>query len=204
MIKISTTILLSLSVILKVYADSPLTSISFYTIYKESNIIVKAKDDAYLNQNSCKFLSSPSVSNGEKAALINALGWRFGGQHNAPVYADYLKLKYKCKKNLTVSKLSASELMCLAYLTAMDDYLHPDKAMPYIEKAVALDGKSLCIQLIHTLIVTQIQSEKDWCAAWRAYEALLMTKDILTADVKPEVLDEAEKYMILFKSSCRQ
>lgn len=196
-------IFVSILYIWQSFADSPLTSITFYSLYKENNIIVKTKYDAILNDNSCKFLSSPSVSNGEKAALVNALGWHFEGQQNAKIYSNFLKLKYKCKKSLTLSKLSATELMCMAYLTAMDDYFHPEKALPYIEKAVAMDGKSMSIRLVHTLILAQIHSESDWCAVWKSYEAFLAMKDALLADIKPEVLTEVEEYLVLYKSSCR-
>lgn len=195
--------LLSILYIGLAYADSPLTSITFYSYYKENNIIVKTKDDGALNENSCKFLSSPSISNGEKLAIINALGWRFEGQQNAKMYSDFLKLKYKSKNSLSLSKLSATELMCMAYLTAMDDYFHPEKALPYIEKAVAMDGKSMSIRLVHTLILAQIHSESDWCAVWKSYEAFLAMKDALLADIKPEVLTEVEEYLVLYKSSCR-
>jgi len=185
------------------YADSPLTSITFYTLYWDNNIIVKSKNEAILNDNSCKFLSSPSVNNGEKIALINALGWKFEGQNNAKIYADFLKIKYKSKKTLSLSKLSASELMCMAYLTAMDDYLHPQNALPYIDKAIAIEGNSLSLHLIHTLLEAQIHSEDDWCAVWKSYEKLHEEQANYVQDVKSEVLIRVEEYLILYKSSCR-
>jgi hypothetical protein len=196
-------ILFTLITKLNIYADSPLTSIVFYNTYKEVSIIQRVKSDGFLNDNYCIFLSSPSVSNGEKAAFINALGWSFGCKNNALTYEKFLIQKYKSKKEtVDFNKITATEMMCLGYLKAMDNYAHPNDALAILEKAIAKDSKSQTIRLIHALVKGQISMETNWCEVWKSYENVLNMSDSLNKDIKPEALKQFDDYLSLYKSSC--
>ena len=114
------------------YADSPITSTDFYKVYLDIEIVKKAKDRGVLTQEIANYLLSPTAPIDVKAAIINAISWKFGGD-NVGLFLNFLQSRYKKPKEMDIEKLDADELFCLGYLTAMEDYCHPKKAIPLIE-----------------------------------------------------------------------
>lgn len=180
-----------------VKADSPLTSTPISDAYTDLNIVVKAQNKSKMTIQFAKFLHSSKNDIDEKAAVINAIGWSFEGESNAELYAKYTFGKKLDELNL--SSLKADDLFCLGYLQALDDYFHPEKSLPYFEKAVEKNSTSLTVSLIYTLAKAQnIMDDGDWCKMWEMTYQVLNDKS-LYRDLREAAIKIIKDYMILYK-----
>ena len=150
-----------------------------------------------------EFLTSPENPIDVKAAVINALSWKFDGKNNAELYAYYLALLYHVSvTELDTEFLSADEVFCMGYLTAMDDYFHPEKALPILEEAHKMMGNSFTVSIILALAKAQRAFDSDWCEVWKLTEVVLQNKE-LNQDLRPEAIKMIVDYMILYKEYCK-
>ena len=78
-----------------VFADSPATSTPFSEAYLDIPLVKMAQEQGVLNQEMCRFLTDLNISIDQKAALVNALGWKFEGEKNAEIFTQYLMKKYR-------------------------------------------------------------------------------------------------------------
>jgi hypothetical protein len=104
------------------FADSPLTSTEIYKAYDKLPIIQLAGNSkGLLTEELIKYLVDTGNPTDVKIALINRLGWHIKGKKNASIFIKYLRSKYgyKTAADLTTG-LSASDLICIAYLKSMD------------------------------------------------------------------------------------
>lgn len=183
-------------------ADSPLTSTDFYYEYQDYDIIIDAEKNGVLNNEMAEFLSNEKVETGAKAALINALGWKFEGKDNAKRYWDYLKNKHTISNETELIKhFSGDELMSLAYMTALDDYFQPQNAWPYMELALKKNPNSTTYLVIAAIIKGQISFDSDWCNIWKSFEEA-MEVDNQNWDIRASALFPIIDYLILYKSEC--
>ncbi|MCF6150568.1 MAG: hypothetical protein E3K37_18215 [Candidatus Kuenenia sp.] len=83
-------------------ADSPLTSTEFYEAYMDVKMVQRAHLQNVMGIEIAEFLSSPDNPIDEKAAVINALSWKFEGNNNAEFYMYYLALLYSAAKTFSV------------------------------------------------------------------------------------------------------
>ncbi|MCC7212305.1 MAG: hypothetical protein IT451_10775 [Candidatus Brocadia sp.] len=65
------------------YADSPITATDFYEAYKDAKMVQRAHLEGVMGVEIAEYLSSPENPVDHKAAVINALSWRFEGKSNA-------------------------------------------------------------------------------------------------------------------------
>jgi hypothetical protein len=118
------------------HADSPITATKFYEAYMDVKMVERAHLEGVMGLEIAEFLTSIENPIDVKASVINALSWKFDGKNNAELYAYYLALLYHVSiTELDTEFLSADEIFCIGYLTAMDDYFHPEKALPILEEA---------------------------------------------------------------------
>jgi len=139
------------------FADSPLTSTPIYLGYIDIPLIREAdKSDGIITVKQLCFLTENRNPIAEKLALINSLRWRFEGKSNAP---EYLKFLFERKPQLNyknfINKASAKELICYAYLKAMDNYFDVKSATIFAKQAMSKAQTSYSIHLIGTLIFVQ-------------------------------------------------
>ncbi|MEO0376901.1 MAG: hypothetical protein AAF329_20230 [Cyanobacteria bacterium P01_A01_bin.17] len=184
-------------------ADSPITSTDFSKAYQDYDIITKAQKTGTLDLEMAQYLSSPSTPIDIKAALINALSWKFEGKRNATLYRQYLGLTYKQPiEKLRPEQLSDDELFSLGYLTVMDDYFKPEKAQPYLEAAQQRTPKSYTIAMVNALTQAQAALNSDWCQVWRVTEKVV-NDSTLDQDLRPAAKKIILDYMGLYEESCR-
>ena len=147
------------------FADSPLTSTEFYKGYIDIAIVKQArKSDGIITEKQLQFLTNSKNPVAIKLALINSLGWDTKGKSNAPKYLAYLfkkqpLLNYKNFYN----KATATQLICYAYLKAMDDYFNVKSASVFARQAMLKAPTSYSIHLIGTLIQVQGLNQNNWC-----------------------------------------
>jgi hypothetical protein len=150
------------------FADSPLTSTEFYKGYLDIAIIKEArKSDGNIPEKQLQFLTNSKNPIVIKLALINSLGWDTKGKSNAPKYLAYLlkkqpQLNYKNFYN----KATADQLICYAYLKAMDDYFNVKSASVFARQAMRKAPTTYSIHLIGTLIQVQGLNQNNWCSVY--------------------------------------
>ena len=184
-------------------ADSPITATGFYEAYLDVKMVERAHLEGVMGLEIAEFLTSPENPIDVKAAVINALSWRFDGKNNAELYAYYLALLYHVSvTELDTEFLSAGEVFCIGYLTVMDDYFHPEKALPILEEAHKVMKESFTVSIILALTRGQKAMDYDWCEVWRLTEEVLKNKE-LKQDLRHEAMKMILDYMVLYKEYCK-
>lgn len=179
-----------------VFADSPLTSTPFNTAYEGSSKVQEALNcNGVISEDLMKFLNSKNNSIALKVAVINAIGWNLEGQGNYVRYNDFLGNK-KGK-----GALKAQNLLCLAYLKAMDNYFDCNDALRIADEALALNPKSYTFNIIHALIKAQVLFDVSWCELWNETNIVRNNKS-LTMDMNAEAIRIIFEYMDLYKEEC--
>ncbi|HPS82736.1 MAG TPA: hypothetical protein PLA88_00350 [Bacteroidales bacterium] len=179
-----------------VFADSPLTSTPFNTAYEGSSKVQEALNcNGVISEDLMKFLNSKNNSIALKVAVINAIGWNLEGQGNYVRYNDFLGNK-KGK-----GALKAQNLLCLAYLKAMDNYFDCNDALRIADEALALNPKSYTFNIIHALIKAQVLFDVSWCELWNETD-IVRKNNNLTMDMNAEAIRIIFEYMDLYKEEC--
>jgi hypothetical protein len=183
-------------------ADSPITSTDFYEAYTDVRTIRAARDSGVLTTKMARYLSSDSIPIDVKAALVNALSWKFEGKQNALLYRRYLSQKYNRPiDRLELSQLTPDEVFVLGYLTVMDDYFHPQEALSIMEIARQRNPKSTTVAAISGLIKAQAAMNSDWCEVWQQF-AQPVGDASLQPDLRPEAMAILLDYMEGYQSYC--
>lgn len=184
-------------------ADSPITSTDFHTEYLDVKMVeYAAKSDGVLDKNMCKFLNKKNVPIAHKVALINALSWDFDGKDNFSIYLDYvLEKSKKIKESNYMSKCSAEQLICLAYLKAMDNYFDVEDALFLAEKAIYKNETSYTIHIIHGLIKGQHEFDYNWCNVYKATDNVRQNEG-LRMDMRESAIKIIFEYMDLYGEEC--
>lgn len=189
-------LLLFLLLLTSVWADSPLTSTTFWEAYKDIPQVVQANDIRRLNSELGRFLLSKAPLD-QKAALINALSWNVELQRNAPLFLEQLAQKYKCSESEVESKLSADESFCLGYILALDQYQEPAPALAYLKKARKAYPSSYTVAVVESLVQAQINF-KDFKKMWVITNQVFQDKKLKT-DMRPGGRKIIFDYMKLYE-----
>ena len=186
------------------FADSPLTSTPFYKGYLDVAIIKEAaKSNGKIIERQLQFLTNSKNPIAIKLALINSLGWNVKGKSNAPEYLAYLfekqpQLNYK---NF-INKASAEELICYAYLKAIDDYFNVKSAGVFARQAMLKAPNTYSIHLIGTLIQVQGVNAKNWCTIYTNMNQVRTNKKLQT-DFRVKSVQAIFSYTDIYKKECK-
>ena len=184
------------------HADSPITATGFYEAYMDVKMVKRAHLEGVMGLEIAEFLTSPENPIDVKAAVINALSWKFDGKNNVELYACYLALLYHVSLiEIDTAFLSADKIFCMGYLMVMDDYFHPEKALPLLEEAHNMEKDSFAVSIILALAKAQRAFDSDWCEVWKLTEEVLKNKE-LKQDLRHEATKMIVDYMILYKEYC--
>lgn len=179
----------------QVKADSPLTSTNFYTAYLGvAEVKAASESGGVLTGELMVFLKGKNPI-AQKMAVINALGWAFEGKNNYNIYKEHLGEK------TGKGKQKAENLLCLAYLKALDNYFDCKDALIMADEALALNPESYTFNIIHALIKAQVLFDRDWCALWKVTDSVRSNTN-LTMDMNNGAILIIFEYMDLYKSSC--
>ena len=186
-------------------ADSPLTSTEFYKAYIDVPVIKEAANsDGKLSDNFFTFLISNKNDIDVKIGLINALKWKISGKYNSDIFIVKL-LAHNKKYTLSnfYHRATADELICYAYLKAMDNYFDVKKALVFANKALQLQPKSYTINIIKQLIKSQyyMYNSNDFCAIYEMMSCVKEDKS-LTKDFRNDAIILIFKYIDIYKQYC--
>lgn len=180
------------------FADSPVTSTDFHKAYMDIEIVKIAKEKGIVDSEIANYLYSSKNPIDVKAAVINALGWKFEGKNNAE---NYVKLMYsKDIDELDINLLSGEEIFCISYMMALDDYFHLDKALPMMDKAYEKNNTSFTIAIVRRILKSQddMLNKGNWQIVWTNTESVL-NSTTLEKDMRQEGIDIIVEYMKLYK-----
>lgn len=177
-------------------ADSPLTSTDFYKAYEgHPQVTAALHSNGVLTNEMMKFLNSNKNSIALKMAVINAVGWSFDGHDNYSLYKNYLGNK------MGKGEMKAANLLCLAYLKALDNYFDCNEALKIADEALLLNSGSYTFNIIHGLIKAQVLFDSNWCDVWNATDAV-RNNESLKKDMNDEAIRIIFEYMDLYQSEC--
>jgi len=185
------------------FADSPLTSTYFADAYKNEKIVQYAQDQkGVINRKILKYLSSSNNSIALKLACINALSWDMNGHSNAPIFLKTILKKNKCSSEEEfVSKGTANDLLCYAYLLALDNYHDVSKAKIIAQIAQSKAPLSYSVNIISALITAQSLFDSDWCILYTVCDNI-RSNSSLENDFSDKAKDIIFEYMDLYSSYC--
>ncbi len=183
-----------------VSADSPLTSTTFSDAYKDLQMVTLAKSAGQMNPQIASYLHAVSIPIEKKAAVINALGWDHVGENNSLAYCNFVFGKLMSESELY--SLSAAEAFVIGYLSAMDAYMNPEGALPFLKRARNLLGNSYTINIIYALVKAQKAAEGDFCKAWSYCNKVFMNSS-LDMDMREDARKIIYDYMVLYKGDCK-
>lgn len=189
-----------LSINSSLLADSPLTSTWFSEAYKNEKIMVTASEaKGILTNELMNYLNAKKNPIAVKMAIINQLSWDINGKDNATIFYNYLVLKhgYKSKADF-LKKGKGYQLLCMAYLKALDNYFDVNEAIEFAEQALVKNPKSYTFNIICALIKAQLAFDSDWCKVYS------LTNDVrtnisLSNDMNEEAIKIIFEYMDLYK-----
>lgn len=184
-------------------ADSPLTSTPFSDAYMNLKMVsLAAASDHALNEELAAYLYDGEVSIVHRLAAINALGWEMDETQNFQFFLDFLiQHNPNITENNFQSTCSAEQLICLAYLKAMDDYFNVAYALEIANSALVKDVGTYSIHLIHGLIQAQFSMDSNWCAVYQATDQVRKDES-LEVDMNEEARKIIFEYMDLYKGDC--
>lgn len=193
-----------LSTSVQVFADSPITSTPFSTVYSQEKIIqttIKAK--GIITQDIIDYLTKKGNPIELKMAVINQLGWQEKVKDNAVIFYRAINFKYRYKSEEEFKqKGDGDELLSYAYLKAMDDYQDVNSAVKFAEAALEKNPKSLTYNLIAGLIKAQKVMDNDWCEVYKITNSIQKNSE-LTVDIKSEATQIIYEYMDGYKEFCK-
>lgn len=191
------------SFFVSVKADSPLTSTEFSAAYQHEKMVVYASQtNGILTPEIINFLLSKKKPIAVKMAVINQLGWDMEGKNNGDIFLAYLleKKKYKDLEDFTENGKDF-ELLCFAYLKAMDNYFEVNEAFYYVQKASYKNQKSYTFNIIYALINAQREFDNDWCEVYLSTDRV-RKDNTLQMDMSPEAIRIIFEYMDLYAEYC--
>jgi hypothetical protein len=209
---------LSMLMTLTAFGDSPLTSTNFSEAYTAEPIVMAAgRARGKITKQIMDYLVDGSKPIDVKVAAINKLGWDIDGKSNASLFLEFLRenstdsavrafepipdsIGFAIQDPL-IENLGADELLCYAYLLALDNYFSIDRAMLYAEMAVQKNPESYTFCMITALIQAQKAMDTDWCEVYKTCE-YVRADPSLKRDMKDEAIAIIFEYIDAYKEYC--
>ncbi|MEA3495638.1 MAG: hypothetical protein U9R42_06335 [Bacteroidota bacterium] len=185
------------------FADSPITSTYFATAYKDYKIIKKASEaNGLLTKKLMKYLLKKKNPIDVKMAIINELSWDIDGRTNSVIFFDFLKKErgYADKEDF-LKNASGDEILCMAYLKAMDDYFDVNEALVFAKKALEKNNKSYTFNIITALISAQKAFDTNWCQVYHISNNVRINKE-LKMDMKSKAIEIIFDYQDIYLDTC--
>ncbi|MCM3626639.1 copper amine oxidase N-terminal domain-containing protein [Paenibacillus glycanilyticus] len=175
----------------KAFADSPVTSTTFYKAYLDLDIVAKAHKSGFSTE-IAEFLAAEKNPLDQKAAVMNAIYSSYSWNER-DIVNQYSKAVYgKPASELNIKLLRGDELFVLGYLKVLDHYLEPDTY--WIGLASESLPKSMTVALINALAKSQDSFDLSYCYL----ERVLADKN-LVKDIRQEAIAIITDYIDLYK-----
>ena len=207
-----------------VRADSPLSSCYFAPAYREVPEIAammanesQTEDALLLDALTSVFILDAKRPLDVRLAMVNAAG--FGQSTNVELIVQYVALKYgvdaadwkrevtagtwvTLSKKCEMAGVSSEDMLVMAYVSAMAEYMNPRCALPFAAKAGMALKENETQAWITQLIMAQMIMEVDPCEVFVLFAELpkkALTEGRLREEAKRRIMD----YIGLFEDACR-
>ena len=192
------------------FADSPLTSTDFYKAYLDVPLVQKALNSkGKITNEMMAYINSETNSLEVKLAIINAIGWNVKGNKSSKLYFKFVMNKKKYKSDFGGDSTAfnwnatADELICYAYMKALDNYFDVSDAFEVAGLALNKNPNSFAVNMIYNLIKAQgLISYGETCYVKKMFNTLKNNPN-LTADIKKEAMPFVFEYMDDIGKDCK-
>jgi hypothetical protein len=145
-----------------------------------------------------------------KLAIINAIGWNVKGNKSSKLYFKFVMNKKKYKSDFGGDSTAfnwnatADELICHAYMKALDNYFDVTDAFEVAGLALKKNPNSFAVNMIYNLIKAQgLTSYREYCSASKMFNTLKNNPN-LTTDMKKESMFFVFEYMDYIGKDCKK
>ena len=156
-----------------------------------------------------KYINSETNSLEVKLAIINAIGWNVKGNKSSKLYFKFVMNKKKYKSDFGGNSTAfnwnatADELICYAYMKALDNYFDVSDAFEVAGLALNKNPNSFAVNMIYNLIKAQgLTSYREYCSASKMFNTLKDNPN-LTANMKNEAMPFVFEYMDDIGKDCK-
>ena len=193
-----------------VFADSPLTSTDFYKAYLDVPMVQEALNSkGKMSNEMMEYIVVDTNPLEIKLAIINAIGWEHKGIMISKRFFASVMSKKKYQTELGGDFMAfnwnatADELICYAYMKALDNYFDVVGAFEIAGDAVRKSPDSFAVNMIYNLV--KAQGLNDFGENCYASKMFLSLKDNpqLKMDMKKESLSYVFEYMEAIGKDCK-
>lgn len=195
------------------FADSPLTSIQFWSKDDGAMVIKASKSNGKINNNIINYLLNSKNLEVKKLILVNALGWKFHSENNSIKFQKALFKKYQVSTlgDLRI-KAKPFDLSLYAYILGLDNYFDVKKAKEIAEYA-EIKGSGFGTRYVFKLLEAQDNLSIDWCRVYSSfteysdeYECLWTSANVKLKQIELQnrIIESSLDYISLYRSSCKQ
>lgn len=194
-----------------VFADSPITSTNFYQAYLDIQIVKEAFTSKGVMSNAMfDYIDDDSNPLDVKLAIINAIGWEHKGVKNNKIFFMYVMKKKNYQSEFTKNdyitfkwNATSDELICYAYMKAMDNYFDVLEAFDIAGEALSKSPDSFAVNMIYNLIKAQgISAFNEYCSSSKMFLSL-KDNPKLKLDMRKESLSYVFEYMTSISKNCK-
>lgn len=193
------------------FADSPITSTDFYKAYMDVPLVQEALNSkGKITNEMIEYIYADTNPLEIKLAIINAVGWKFKGLKNSRKLFAYImkKKKYKVdflgKQTAFYVNATSDELICYAYMKALDNYFDVSYALSVAGKALKKSPKNFSVNMIYNLIKAQgLSLHDEYCYAANIFGTLKNNPNLIL-DMKKESMSFIFEYMDYVDRDCKE
>ena len=193
------------------FADSPLTSTDFYKAYLDVPLVQKALNSkGKITNEMLEYIYSDTNSLEIKLAIINAIGWKVKGNKSSKLYFKFVMNKKKYKSDFGgdytafMWNATADELICYAYMKALDDYFDVSDAFEVAGFALNKNPNSFAVNMIYNLIKAQgLISFGETCYAKKMFNTLKHNQNLMM-DMRNGAMPFVFEYMDEIGMDCKK
>ena len=203
-------IIVFIAPLLNVFADSPLTSTTFYEPYLDIQIVKEASaSKGRMTNEMMEYIGSDTNPLDIKLAIINAIGWEDKVMMTSKMFFMYVMNKKKYQTvfggEYAAFKMNATkdELICFAYMKSLDNYFDVVDAFVIAGEALRKSPNSFAVNMIYNLIKAQgLTLYGEYCYASKLFLAI-KDNPKLKKDIRKDSLNFIFEYMTLIGNKCK-
>jgi hypothetical protein len=186
------------------YADSPLTSIDFWTIHSEDFTVQNAFRNQKMNKSTIDFILDENNSLEIRLSVINAIGWKFKSniKNSTALLKSILKI-YKVNSIESLFDVNHIDILtCYIYSLALDNYKNVDNIIQLSNKVSNLDPNNFYSKYIATLIKSQKYSLSfQWCNVNLVFKELRKA-EYFNSKYGKRLYDKTFEYIDIYDKDC--
>jgi hypothetical protein len=186
------------------YADSPLTSIDFWTIHSENFTVQNAFSNQKMDKSTIDFILDENNTLEMRLSVINAIGWKFKSNNkNSTALLNSILKKYKVNSIDSLFEIKHIDILtCYTYSLALDNYKKVDNIIPLSIKVSNLDSNNFYSKYIATLIKSQKYALSfQWCNVHLIFKELRKA-DYFNSKYGKRLYDKTFDYIDIYDKYC--